>query len=328
MRCEVREPSVAATARKRYIETREQPCNACSANAPQVIARGVDFEYDTCANEFCFVRCGSCGHLYLNPMPEPYELGVIYPPTYGNYEGGRDAALTFKVKNWLDRRYIRKLTEGMSVDRILDVGCADGRMLDLCRRAFPNASCIEGVEFSPEAAQNARRRGYTVHVGNIDDLELKEDHYDLVFLQQVIEHVFDPTAVIHKLHRAVRDGGRVCFETPTSEAIDRRFGEKRYWGGYHFPRHFNIFDERNFGAICERAGFAVLGVAYRFQPVHWVWTVHHWLKEKGAPPALYDLFNIKNSFMIAIGTVCEALSKMLSGRASNMQVLVEKRPRG
>jgi SAM-dependent methyltransferase len=317
----------ATPASRRLIRTREQRCNVCSADDAEVIARGVDFEYDTCANEFRFVRCRSCGHLYLNPLPDPSELETIYPATYGNYEGDRNAALTYRVKNWLDRRYLRELTEGLRVERVLDVGCADGRMLDLCRRAFPAAEHVEGIEFSPKAAGEAIARGYTVHIGSVDDLELREDFYDLVFLQQVIEHVYDPTAVVAKLHRSVRAGGRVVFETPTSEALDRRFGAGRHWGGYHFPRHFNIFDERSFGAICERAGFIVRGVSYRYQPVHWPWTAHHWLKERGAPPWLYAPLNIRNTFAIGAGTVLEALAKLVSGKASNMQVVVEK-PRG
>jgi len=140
----------------------------------------------------------------------------------------------------------------------------------------------------------------------------------------VIEHVFDPSAVVEKLHGALRAGGRVCFEMPTSEAIDRKFGEKRYWGGYHFPRHLNIFSAASFAAICERSGFRVVRVAYRLQPVHWAWTVHHWLKEKGAPPALYRLFNIQNAFAIGWGTVMESLALLTTGRASNMQIVVQK----
>lgn len=308
-----------------FIKTRVQVCNYCSSSNADVVARGVDFEYETCANEFSFVRCNACGHLYLNPVPDPCELDIIYPATYGNFERGRNTALTFRVKNWLDRRYLRKMTEGLYVDRILDVGCADGRMLNLCREVFPRASCLEGIEFSRKTAELAVERGFTVHIGSIDQLELKEQYYDLVFLQQVIEHVFDPTAVVEKLYRSVREGGRVCFEMPTSEAIDRGFGGKRYWGGYHFPRHFNIFSESNFGVICERAGFTVVRVAYRFQPVHWVWTVHHWMKEKGFPRWIYERFDIKNAILIAAGTICEACAKLISGKAANMQIVVEKR---
>lgn len=306
------------------IRMQDRPCNCCGSTDRELIARGIDFEYETCANEFEFVRCRSCEHLYLNPLPDPSELPIIYPSNYGNYASEKNDALTYKVKNWLDRRYLRSLTEGMRVERVLDVGCADGRMLALCRETLPEVTDLEGIEFSPNVVERARAEGFTVHVGSIDDLDLPPDHYDLVFLQQVIEHVFDPTAVVRKLYRSLRTGGRVCFEMPTSEAIDRKFGEKRYWGGYHFPRHFNIFSEASFGRICERAGFRVVRVAYRLQPVHWAWTVHHWLKEKGAPSAVYRVFNIQNSFAIGWGTIMEGLALLATGRASNMQVLVEK----
>ena len=314
------------TAVKIRIPTHDQVCNFCSANDAEVIARGMDFEYETCANEFTYVRCKSCGHLYLNPLPDPATLDIIYPANYGNFEENRNTVFTFKVKNWLDRRYLRKLTKGLHVERILDIGCADGRMLALCRDALPDVQCLEGIEFSRNSAKQAMERGFTVHVGSADQLKLPDNYFDLIFLQQVIEHVFDPTALVQKLYHSLRENGRVCFEMPTSEAIDRYFGGKRYWGGYHFPRHFNIFSERNFCTICERAGFTVISVAYRYQPVHWVWTVHHWLKEKGVSPVICEWFNIKNTWLMAIGTVMEALAKLVSGKAANMQIIVEKKP--
>jgi len=145
------------------IRTRDQPCNCCGSAAREPIARGVDFEYATCANEFEFVRCADCGHLYLNPQPDPSELGVIYPPDYGNYASDKNEAFTYQVKNWLDRRYLRRLTRGMRVERILDVGCADGRLLGLCRETFARAERLEGIEFSPTVVERARAQGYVVH---------------------------------------------------------------------------------------------------------------------------------------------------------------------
>lgn len=306
------------------IVTREQPCNFCKASNGEIIAQGVDFEYDSCGNEFFFVRCKTCGHHYLNPQPDPSALEIIYPPHYGNFERARSMAITFKVKNWLDRRYLRKITAGKCIERILDVGCADGRMLALCQDVIPGVNILEGVEFSHRSAALAQERGFTVLVGSVDHVELKKNYYDLIFLQQVIEHVYDPTAVVYKLYHSLRPGGRICFEMPTSEAIDRGFGGRRYWGGYHFPRHFNIFSEAHFCLICQNAGFKIVSVSYRYQPVHWVWTVHHWLKENGYPVWIYKQFNIKNPFLMAIGTGCEAVAKLISGKAANMQVVVEK----
>jgi len=44
----------------------------------------------------------------------------------------------------------------------------------------------------------ARKRGFGVMVGNIDAIDLPEGIFDIIFLQQVIEHVHDPASVLQK----------------------------------------------------------------------------------------------------------------------------------
>ena len=61
------------------VETR---CIVCGSAAAEPVAVGYDFEYDTVTNEFRFVSCQGCGHVYLNPRPAAADLDVIYPPTY------------------------------------------------------------------------------------------------------------------------------------------------------------------------------------------------------------------------------------------------------
>lgn len=287
---------------------------------------GVDFEYGTCPDEFTFVRCRGCGHHYLRDVPVPAELGRIYPADYGNYEAGRSQALTFRVKAWLDRRWLRRLARlAPAPHSLLDVGCADGRTLDLCRATFPAIERLEGVEISEGAARAARDRGHRVSIGSIDDLELPEAAYDWIFLQQVIEHVYAPDRVCRRLARALRPGGLVVFETPTSDCLDFRLFRRRYWGGYHFPRHFNLFCERSLRALGEREGLEWVETGYRPQPIHWVWTAHHALRERGWPAAIHERFHIRNAPLMACCTGLELAAGLVSGRMSNLR-LVMRRP--
>ena len=47
----------------------------CAAPADaEVAATGFDFEYDTAPNEFRFLRCRGCAHVYLSPRPAASEL--------------------------------------------------------------------------------------------------------------------------------------------------------------------------------------------------------------------------------------------------------------
>jgi len=299
----------------------------CGAVEASEVARGRDFEYDSCDEEFSFVACAACGHHYLRDRPEPSELPRIYPPSYGNYQAGRSRALTFRVKNLLDGRWLRSLAREVGQPRaLLDVGCADGRLLDLARRVLPELEQVEGVEVSEQAARAALDNGHRVHIGSIDEVELPAARYDLVFLQQVIEHVYEPARVCHKLRECLRPGGLAILETPTRESLDCRLFRRRYWGGYHFPRHFNLFSETSLRRLAEQQGLEWVRTHYQPQPVHWAWSLHHGMLERGWPEWTFRQLHIRNAPVMAFFTGVEVLAGLATRRMSNLQVVM-RRPR-
>jgi len=93
------------------------------------------------------------------------------------------------------------------------------------------------------AAKGLLERGRTVSVVTdaIETLDLPADYYDLIVMQQVIEHVHNPPAVIAKLRSSLRSGGRLVMETPHLWSWDHLLFRSRYWEGYHIPRHFNLW---------------------------------------------------------------------------------------
>lgn len=307
------------------IRTLAIACCVCGESDAEIAGRGRDFEYDTCSNEFMYVRCRSCGHCYLNPRPEPSELATIYPANYGNYSNSVNPGLAFRVKGWLEGFTLAKLAKPLPPHAsVLDIGCGDGRLLDGLKRVAPDDAILEGIEISEEAAAGTRERGYTVTVGSVDELELPAGRYDLIALIQVIEHVFHPVACLEKIHAALKPGGRVLFETPSTRCLDYSLFHRRYWGGYHFPRHLNLFEPGNFTRLLEERGFVIESLKHKVQPVHWIWTLHHFFKEKGMPRAWTESFNLRNPFLLAIFSVVDGLQVVLLRRSSNMQIIARK----
>ena len=312
-------PSPAASA---PVRTERTDCVLCGCREHEWLGQAPDFEYGTCAEELPFVRCAACGHVYLGERPAPSELSRIYPEDYGNHDATRERALTFRVKSWLDGRSVRKLARrAPDAPRVLDVGCADGRLLDVCKVALPDAHCLEGIEVSERAARGARDKGYTVRIGSVDDITLPEGAYDLVFLQQVIEHVYQPDRVLRMLGRALCPGGVLVLETPCVEGLDFRLFQRRYWGGYHAPRHFNLFNAAGLAVLGAAAGLSPVEQAHTPQPIHWVWSLRHWLTERGAPEAFTRPLHIQNPFAIGAATAIELGAWLVSGRMSNLRVV-------
>src|SRR5262245_60848778 len=60
-------------------------CCVCRNEQSVPFASGFDYELKTCRNEWQFVKCSHCGHVWLNPRPAIPTLPIIYPRSYYAY---------------------------------------------------------------------------------------------------------------------------------------------------------------------------------------------------------------------------------------------------
>ena len=308
------------------VPTETVDCCVCGGNDHEVVGRGRDFEYASCSNDWAYVRCSGCGHHYLRERPAPGALTTVYPPGYGNYSNSQEPGLAFRVKAWMEARTLRKLASQLPPDAaVFDMGCGDGRLLDIVKSACPGVGNLAGCEISGFAAANARQKGHDIQVGGFETLEYPPGSFDLVFLVQVLEHLADPPGAIGKVARMLRPGGLVVIETPSTDCADFRLFHRRYWGGYHLPRHFNLFVREHAERLLRDAGLETVSYKVKLQPVHWVWTAHHWLMEVGAPEAFYRTFHIKNPFWLGLATLVDAVQVVFRGKSSNMQIIARRR---
>ncbi len=89
--------------------------------------------------------------------------------------------------------------------RILNLGCGN-RKLDI--PGAPPGSQVVGVDLSP------RSQADLVHDLNIFPYPLETDSFDLVVLNDVIEHLDDVPGVLREVHRVARHGALVRIRTP------------------------------------------------------------------------------------------------------------------
>jgi ubiquinone/menaquinone biosynthesis C-methylase UbiE len=111
--------------------------------------------------------------------------------------------------------YLLPLLEpGMSV---LDVGCGPGTItMDLAALVGAGGR-VTGLETGDAALEPARaeaeRRGATnvdLRVGDVLDLDVEDDSFDVVHAHQVLQHVDDPVRALTEMRRVCRPGGLVA----------------------------------------------------------------------------------------------------------------------
>ena len=83
--------------------------------------------------------------------------------------------------------------------KILDVGCGRGRFLAILQRAGRPEWELHGIDLDAAAIDAAQGRGFKAAVATIGRHNPPE-RFDLIVLQQIIEHVADPKAELTKLY--------------------------------------------------------------------------------------------------------------------------------
>lgn len=304
----------------------EVACCICETDDAEPVAVGEDFEYQTSPDSFRAVRCRSCGLVYLNPRPDIAELSRIYPPSYHAFDFSEQRyGIVFQVRRRLEARRLLASCRGLDATaRVIDIGCGDGFHLRLLRD-FGAAFRLEGVDADPRAVEAARRDGLEVHHGLVERLALPRGGYDLAIMIQTLEHVEDPASLLRSVLALLRPGGRLVVVTDNVATLDFRLFGGRHWGGYHFPRHFNLFSCASLTTLARKVGFEVAELGTIVSPVNWVYSLRNLLVDYRAPRFLIDRFSLEAPPALALFTVFDWLNQAL-GHGALLRALL-RRPR-
>jgi SAM-dependent methyltransferase len=310
---------------RRALSLVETRCALCGEARAEPVASGRDFEYDTCPNEFRFVRCAGCAHVYLSPRPGVADLGVIYPADYYAFASGGNPLVARLRRRWEAGKV--RVYRGLIGDgrrRILDVGCADGRFLGLLRDFGCPEWELVGIDIDPAAVARCRSRGFEAHVGRVEDFEPPGPGFDAVIMLQLIEHVEDPVAISRRVARLLRPGGCFVVETPNLAGIDYRLFHRSCWGHYHFPRHWNLFSSGSLRRMLEAEGLRVERSESLISTSAWTISLHNWLLDRGWPGPLVRFFHYQNPLLLALFVALDWTRARLGFETSNQRMIARR----
>ena len=120
---------------------------------------------------------------------------------------------------------------------VLDVGCGKKPY----EKMFSQATHYYGVELPSY-------RGDYRHIDWYADgyhLPFRKDTFDTIILQQVLEHVEEPSVLLNELARVIKPGGRIIISTPQT------------WGIHEAPRDYYRYTHFGLRYLCQKAGLAV-----------------------------------------------------------------------
>jgi 2-polyprenyl-3-methyl-5-hydroxy-6-metoxy-1,4-benzoquinol methylase len=219
------------------------------------------------------------GFLTIAEKPSLEDLRKYYTAKYyQEAQGAYSLRYTEEEKNWisakLEQRHavLRKICP--EARTMLDVGCGEGFALSFFRRSGWQ---VKGFDFSSAGlkAQNPSCLDALV-TGDVFDLldsEVESSRkYDVVWLQNVLEHVLEPVDLLASLNCLVADGGVAVitvpndFSTIQKEALKAGHIEREFW--VIAPDHISYFDHVSLRQICEATGWKCLEMLGDF-PIDW-----------------------------------------------------------
>lgn len=143
--------------------------------------------------------------------------------------------------------YVRKiLSDKESLARVLDLGCGEGSSVDLFRSLDADVQWYGlDIEGSPEVMQRKRTDADFTSFDGVR-IPFFDNFFDLVYSNQVFEHVREPRILMQETCRVLRRGGLFI-------------GSVSYLEPYHSFSTFN-YTPYGFHLLAEAAGLRLLEV--------------------------------------------------------------------
>lgn len=237
-------------------------CIACGSSTAVFIDRIWDDRYG-CPGVFSVRQCGSCGQMVTTPRLTEADLPALYSQYYPRRNIDFDAlekesALVgqkhARFKRWLAGTDNQGHYLARPGQRVLDIG--SGSCLSLLELRQLGVEPF-GVEADPNVAVIAQRYGLNVHIGSIHNDPFPGQVFDLITLNQVIEHVPDPAALLRVVRDRLAPGGRIVLSFPNVSSWQRRLSGIR-WINWHAPYHQHHFNRRSFALLARQQGYEVV----------------------------------------------------------------------
>ncbi|MCF7970206.1 MAG: class I SAM-dependent methyltransferase [Methylococcaceae bacterium] len=262
-------------------------CPLCQCRKSSVLFNSlVDMMMPKSSDRWILKKCTECNVAYLSPRPNKKNINKAY---INYYTHGDENGMIKKGKSSIFINYIKKVickvkykrdfsfkefiiyllvfsiypvylfldakirhigTFKDNKNRLLDIGCGNGGFL-----VFANdlGWDVMGLDVDESAVNSALSKGVNVQLGGIESLN-KEDMFDMITLNHVIEHVYNPVELIQECYKHLNPGGKLWLETPNINSIGLDI-YKEYWRGLEPPRHLILYNACTLSKLLSDAGF-------------------------------------------------------------------------
>ena len=186
-------------------------------------------------------------------------LAAEAPPIEATGLPSGERPLYFEISNLEIPVILDGLPRGL---RVLDVGCGSGVHGADLKRTLGHR--VTGVDLSAESIAKAGKRleaAYVADVTKPEDYPF-EPGFDVLLFSDILEHLYDPAAVLRDHVKLLKPGGHVVVSLPNiaiwNVRLELLFGRFRYQDTGTLDRtHIRFFNRRSYFELLASCGLEV-----------------------------------------------------------------------
>lgn len=224
---------------------------------------GVLGEYIFGKYGFKHKKCEKCKTVFCSPRPTENLLGIYYnnfdaPKMWTEILLQTDAnRKSLQYKPRVDKIISLIQKSGSSSGGIaLDLGAGSGAFA-MCLKNTSFFKEVLALDLSDDCIKSCKNNGLNALRGSITDMDTNS--LDLICINDLIEHVFDPSSFLKECYRVLRLSGYVSIATPNGEGFDFKIMKERTMN-ITPPEHLNYFNPSSLSHLLSKTGFQLVFV--------------------------------------------------------------------
>lgn len=150
------------------------------------------------------------------------------------------------------------------VEHVLDVGCSNGNFGRMVKEK--TGAEVQGIEPMKEFADLASEQLDKVYTATVEDAiaQLPDTYFDVIYCNDVLEHLVDPYSVLRSFKAKLKPGGRVISSIPNMRYF-RSFFKLLFKGQWRHEdegimdrTHLRWFTQKSMIELFEDQGYEVI----------------------------------------------------------------------
>jgi len=216
-------------------------CPLCGSDA---------LKYRWKVNGYTIVRCEGCSLVFVQEILSREELAAFYASASDPvYSDDNRECLNFYY-NALRKRIESKVSKP---GKIFDVGCSTGLFLEVMK----GWECY-GCEISPTDAAIAQQRfGDRIFTGTLEDYPSADGFFDVITLQDVLDHCPEPLPVLARCHGMLKEGGLMVIKVHNISCLYAKVTGAGFYAIIP-PSHLFYYNPQTLALAATKSGFEVV----------------------------------------------------------------------